>query len=113
MQRLLERAFGLYGQDALLSSGDTPKTVKAFFQGSNSKSWQNMERVHFPLGEIPRGQYLCFLQPGMAVAGDTLTLDGKAYRICRVEEMRAGNRSMYQWCLCAEKGGDDTWAMSE
>lgn len=108
MLQLLERAFGLYGREALLTSGGTQKRVKAFFQGSNSKSWQNMQRVYGPLGEIPRGQYLCFLQPGTAAEGDSLEMDGKAYRICRVEDMAA-----YQWCLCTEKGGEDTWALTE
>lgn len=113
MRRLLERVFRLYGKHAMLISGSEQKKVTVFFQGSNSKSWQNMERVYGPLGEIPRGQYLCFLQPGMAAVGDTLTLDGKAYRICRVEEMTAGTGAMYQWCLCAGKGGEDTWALTE
>ena len=108
MLQLLERAFGQYGREVLLISGGTQKLVKAFFQGSNSKSWQNMERVYGPLGEIPRGQYLCFLQPGTAAVGDGLVVDGKAYRICRVEDMVA-----YQWCLCTEKGGEDTWALTK
>ena len=113
MLQLLERAFGQYGREVLLISGGTQKLVKAFFQGSNSKSWQNMQRVYSPLGEIPRGQYLCLLQPGVATEGDTLMLDGKAHRICRVEEMTAGTNAMYQWCLCTGKGGADTWALTE
>ena len=113
MRQLLERVFGLYGQDALLTSSDTQNTVQVFFQGSNSKSWQNMERVIGPLGEIPRGQYLCFLQPGMASVGDTLSMETGDYRICRVEEMTVGTQVMYQWCLCMRKGGEDTWALTE
>lgn len=113
MRRLLERVFGLYGKNAVLISGSVQKQVKVFLQGSNSKSWQNMQRVYSPLGEIPRGQYLCLLQPGVATEGDTLMLDGKAHRICRVEEMTAGSNAMYQWCLCTGKGGADTWALTE
>lgn len=105
---LLEWIFRLYGKPGVLRAKGEQKQVRVFFQGSHSKSWQNMQRVYGPLGEIPRGQYLCYLLPGTAVEGDTLTLEGKAYRICRVEDM-----AVYQWCLCTRKGGEDTWALTE
>lgn len=113
MRRMLERTFARYGREVVLTSHGVQKTVKAFFQGSRSKSWQNMQRVYFPLGEIPRGQYLCYLLPGTAVAGDLLTVGGETYEVCRVEEMWALGQSMYQWCLCAGKGGEDTWGLPE
>ena len=113
MRRMLERTFARYGRDVVVTSHGVQKTVKAFFQGSRSKSWQNMQRVYFPLGEIPRGQYLCYLLPGSAVAGDCLCVDGVTYEIRRVEDMRALGQVMYQWCLCAGKGGEDTWGLTE
>lgn len=113
MKRILEGTFARYGRAAVLCSHGVEKTVKAFFHSSRSKSWQNMQRVYFPMGEIPRGQYLCYLLPGTAVAGDVLTLDGQSYEICRAEEMWALGKAMYQWCLCIEKGGEEPWGLPE
>ena len=113
MKRILEDVFARYGRDVALISHGVNKTVKAFLQSSRSKSWQNMQRVYFPLGEIPRGQYLCYLLPGTAVAGDLLTVDGQVYEVCRAEEMWALGKAMYQWCLCVGKGGTEVWDLPE
>lgn len=86
------------------------ETVSSFFYSVNSRSWQNMEQVFGPLGEIPRGQYICILPGAVSVtAGDVVTVRQKSYRIRRVEDMCAGDDVVYRWCLCVEKGGDDTW----
>ena len=113
MRQLLDRLFDLYGKTAILERAGVQKRVQVFFQGSNSKSWQNMERVYGPLGEIPRGQSLCFLRSGTAKVGDGLWLQGRAYRICRVEDMLLGEHVLYQWCLCAQKGRTDAWSLTE
>lgn len=69
--------------------------------------------MFLPLGEIPRGQYICVLPTGMAAVGDILRIGGKAYLICRVEEMAVRTGSVYQWALCEEKGREDTWGLTE
>lgn len=63
-----------------------------------------------PLGEIPRGQYICVLPVAVsAEAGDTVEVGQKSYQIRRAEDMRVGDGVMYHWCLCVQKGGDDQW----
>ena len=111
MRDLMDRLFSRYGTEAVLLRGEQRQEVKAFFHSVNSRSWQNMERMFFPLGEIHRGQYICVLPiSALAGAGDTLRIMGKFYKLRRVEEMFVGGQSVYRWCLCVEKGGDDDWA---
>lgn len=106
MQALFHRMFDRYGAEMTL--GD--ETVSGFFHSVNSRSWQNMERLCGPLGEIPRGQYIGVL-PASAVcaAGDTLLVGQQSYEIRRVEQMCLKGEPIYLWCLCVQKGGDDTW----
>lgn len=110
MQKMMDQIFARYGVDAVIGAAGEQQRVKVFFHSVNSRSWQNMERAFFPLGEIPRGQYICVLPICARVqAGDTLTVGGKVYQIRRVEEMATWRGPMYRWGLCVEKGGDDTW----
>lgn len=113
MREFLNRIFQHYGTRAILTADGAEKQIRVFFQGTNSKSWQNMEKHYCPLGQIPRGQYLCLLPAGTASEGNTLQVDGRDYRICRVEDMLLGPDALYQWGLCVEKGGEDTWALTE
>jgi len=113
MRHLMDRVFAHYGMHAVLESGGSKKTVRVFFHSVNSRSWQNMERMFLPLGEIPRGQYICVLPAGTAAVGDILHIGMKAYLICRAEEMALRAGSIYQWALCEEKGGQDTWGLTE
>ena len=111
MRELMDQMFRRYGTEAVLLRNDQQWTVRAFFHSVNSRSWQNMEWMFFPLGEIHRGQYICVLPvSALAVAGDTLRIKGKFYKLRRVEEMFVKGQSLYRWCLCVEKGGDDDWA---
>lgn len=107
MNRLLER----YGTRVILTTAAGEQQVSAIFYSVNSRSWQNMERMFSPLGEIPRGQYICMLPiAAQAAAGDTVTVGQRAFLLRRVEEMTAMGEGAYRWCLCVEKGGADTWA---
>ncbi len=113
MQALMDRIFDRYGDDAVLTSSEAVQDVKVFFHSVNSRSWQNMERMFFPLGEIHRGQYICVLPiSAVAEAGDTVAVHGKTYVLRRVEEMFAQGQAIYRWGLCVEKGGDDNWGIS-
>lgn len=106
MLKMFERLFWRYGTELRLKKS----FVKGFFFSVNSRSWQNMERIFGPLGEIPRGQYICVLPITASVtAGDHFSVGRKSYTIRRAEEVRAKGESIYYWCLCVEKGGEDTW----
>jgi hypothetical protein len=110
MRNLMDQLFRRYGTDAVILRGDDRQEVKAFFHSVNSRSWQNMERMFFPLGEIHRGQYICVLPiSAQAGAGDTLRINGCFFMLRRVEEMFVKGQSVYRWCLCVEKGRDDNW----
>ena len=99
-----------YGTDMILTGADTEKKVRGFFRAVNSKSWQSMESEATLLGEITRGQY-AYIGPadGGAKEGDTLSLGGRNYLLRRVELYYYGNRPLYQWGLCVEKGVNDIW----
>ena len=106
VQKLLKK----YGTDLILSGAMGEKTVRGFFRAVNSKSWQSMESEATLLGEITRGQY-AYIGPadGNAREGDTIRLGEKTYLLRRVEFYYYGNRPIYQWGLCVEKGVNDTW----
>lgn len=110
MRDLMDQVFARYGADAVITSEAGQQEVKVFFHSVNSRSWQNMERMFFPLGEIHRGQYICVLPiEAVTAAGDTVMVNGKSYKLRRVEEMFVKGESVYRWGLCVEKGGDDNW----
>ncbi len=114
MRLLMDQVFDRYGSNAVLTSQAGVKHLKVFFHSVNSRSWQNMERMFSPLGEIPRGQYICILPiAGGAKAGDQLEVMDKIYILRRVEEMFAQGQGIYCWSLCVEKGGENTWGISE
>ena len=89
---------------------DGKRKVRGFFQPVRSKSWQNMVSLDTPLGEVPRGQYVYIGPPDvMARDGDVLTVGSRDYVFRRVEPYFYGDRAVYLWGLCMEKGGNDTW----
>ena len=110
MRRLMEKALCRYGVDATVRTQAGEQKLRVFFHSVNSRSWQNMERSFFPLGEIPRGQYICVLPAGAAVeAGDTIRIMTGVYQVRRVEDMITRRGPIYRWSLCVEKGGVDEW----
>lgn len=110
MRKLLDRVFARYGTQAVLHTDSGEHGVQVFFESVNSKSWQNMEARHHVLGKLPRGQYICRFPAAAAVAaGDSLTVSGNDYLVCRVEDMLGPGGRAYRWALCTRKGGEDTW----
>lgn len=110
MRSLMDKVFARHGIDAKIQTEAGLCQSKVFFHSVNSRSWQNMERCFFPLGEIPRGQYICVFPVSVKVkAGDTVWVGSGAYQVRRVEEMLTKHGPVYRWGLCVEKGGDDTW----
>ena len=101
MDRILEN----FGQPVILYTQNDYFYIQAVFQSVNSRFWQNMEHVHTPLGRVPRGQYLCMLPAGTpAQVGDSLAVHGKEYDIRKLEDMYIGDKVIYTWGLCVEKG---------
>lgn len=114
MRKLMDGVFERYGMPATIHTAAGDQQLKVFFHSVNSSSWQNMERQFSPLGEVPRGQYICVL-PVHAVAEpeDTMTVGGRQYLFRRIEEMVMFTGAVYRWALCVEKGSEDTWGWSE
>ena len=110
MRKTVESIMARHGTDLTIVSGEESKTARGFFRAVNSKSWQSMESEASLLGEITRGQYVYMGPVGVAVQeGDTLVLGEKSYLFRRVEPYYYGNRAIYSWGLCVEKGVNDTW----
>ena len=110
MEKLFKRFFRRYGMVLQLHDGQQAQTVSGIFFSVNSRSWQNMERAFVALGEIPRGQYICILPAFLTVqAGYTVCVGDNTYEIRRAEPVWARNTTVYYWCLCVEKGGEDQW----
>lgn len=110
MQKLMKRALTRYGITARVETKTGEQTTKVFFRSVKSEAQQSTERVFSPLGEIPRGRYICILpaQPEPKVEG-TLTVHGKRYLLRQIEPVTVGEEMMCRWCLCVEKG-DDEWS---
>ena len=105
MQKWMDRFLQRFGQPAVLYTPSSHMSVRVIFQSVNSRSWQNMQHIHEPLGRVPRGQYLCMLPAGTpASEKDSLILQGKEYEIRKLENMYWGDQVVYLWSLCVEKG---------
>ena len=110
MRRMAEKILRQYGTDMTLYSGTKTQKVRCFFQPVNSTSWQSIENVASPLGEMSRGQYTYVGPADVEVKeGDTLELGEKKYLLRRVEPYYYRNQVVYLWGLCVEKGVNDTW----
>lgn len=110
MDGVIER----YGTPATIQTAAGQQQIKVFFHSVNSSAWQNMERQFSPLGEVPRGQYICVLPIHVAAEPeDTLIVSGRRYLLRRVEEMTMFTGAVYRWALCVEKGGEDAWGLTE
>lgn len=110
MRGMLEKIFRCYGTDLILSRGGESWEIRGFLQPDTSRARQNMYPEFTPTGMAAPGQYL-FLGPAEPEiqVGDTLTLGGKEYLLRRRETLWEQNTPLYQWGLCTERGGADTW----
>ena len=85
--------------------------MQAFLQPFTSKSWQNMKRQVSALGEIPAGEYVLICPVEAVAEGDTLRMDGKRYRVWRLDTLYYRDTAVYCWGLCKRAGEEDTWGM--
>lgn len=108
----IEKILKRYGTGMILKHGQREESFRGFLQPSRSKSLQNLGKEFSPLGRIPDGMYVLLAPEDMeAECGDTVVLADKSYELRRVEKVIYGNKNLYTWALCREKGGEDTWAM--
>ncbi len=110
MRKTIERIIEHYGSSVSAVSGTQSREFRAFLQPVTSKSWQNMEKVFGPLGEIPRGQYL-YLGPAQEdiLEAEFLRCQGREYLVRRADTLLFGDEALYVWGLCVKKGGADPW----
>lgn len=99
-----------HGRDMTLVSGEQTKAIRGFFHPVSASSWQSMVPKATVLGEVSQSQYT-YLGPvaAQAQAGDYLLLGQKRYLLVRVETYCCDNTLIYQWGLCVERSGENTW----
>ncbi len=107
MQKLMKQALARYGVSAQVETKTGEEMAKVFFRSVKSEAQQNAQRVFSPLGEVPRGRYICILpaQPEPKAEG-TLTVHGKQYLLRQIEPVTVAEEILCRWCLCVEKGSD-------
>ncbi len=111
MREIIEAIIASYGSTIIAVEGGSTRSFRAFLQLVTSKSWQNMERVFGPLGEIPRGQYLYLGPAGEDIRGaDYLQCNGTDYLVRRADLLTVADAPLYIWGLCVRKGADDPWS---
>lgn len=110
MQGLISRILQKYGVPAVLEHEGKSVELRIFFQPSMSKSWDSMDPIVTPLGQLPGGQYLYIGPAEQQISqGDRVSVGGNDYILRRVEVYLDHNGPIYRWGLCARKGGEDTW----
>lgn len=110
MQKIVDRILTQYGSFMRLGSGSQARPVYALFRSVHSAALRNLESAASALGEVPQGLYT-YIGPasGNAVEGELLVVGDKEYRFRKTETVCYCNQPVYQWGLCVEKGGEDTW----
>ena len=106
MRKTFEQLLERFGVEVQING----TASRAFLQFSNSKSWDSMNPIVTPLGQIPGGQYLYIGPVDVQIApGDELLLNGVYYTFRRCEVYEAPEGPLYRWALCALRGGDKKW----
>ena len=110
MRGIIETIIENYGSTVTAVQGETEQSFRAFLQPVTSKSWQNMEKVFGPLGQIPRGQYLYIGPAARDVSqADHILCGGTDYLVRRTEPVLVRDEVLFLWGLCVRKGADDPW----
>ncbi len=114
MGQVIEKILQKYGIPAILIHGGESIELRIFFQPSMSKSWQSMDPIVGPLGQLPGGQYLYIGPAGQELSqGDEVNVGGKGYILRRVELYLDHEGPAYWWGLGVRKGGEDTWGSQQ
>lgn len=113
MKRMIDKILRQYGTPARVHHGSEVVSLRIFFQPSMSKSWDSMNPIVTPLGQLPGGQYLYIGPAEQEVAqGDLIYVDGSGYVVRRAETYYYGNGPVYRWALCVRKGSDEKWNLN-
>lgn len=114
MKRMFSRVLKRYGVPAVLEHAGETIELRIFFQPSASKSWDSMNPIVTPLGQLPGGQYL-YIGPGdqPISQGDQLQVGEQEYVMRRVETYLDRQGPVYRWALCVRKGGEDRWGVTQ
>lgn len=108
----IDKILKKYGTGMKIKRGQQEESFRGFLQPSRSKSIQNLQKDFSPLGQIPNGMYVLLAPTCVdAKCGDTVLSGERSYELRRVERIMHGDKALYIWALCKEKGGEDTWAM--
>ena len=110
MKRMITRILKQYGVPAVLEHEGQSVSLRIFFQPSMSKSWDSMNPIVTPLGQLPGGQHLYIGPADQPISqGDQVDVGGESFIMRRVEIYLDQKGPVYRWALCARKGGDDQW----
>ncbi len=109
MQKFVESLFQKFGTPVQLHRGSQSWDTKVFFQADRSKSLRNLQAVFSPLGQVPRGQRICWFPASiLPVPGDTVVSDRERFCVCQAEPMLGlRGQLIYRWALCRKMGGED------
>lgn len=110
MRRMINKILKQYGTAAVLEHEGKQIRLRIFFQPSMSKSWDSMNPIVTPLGQLPGGQYLYIGPAEQPIRqGDLVMVDGNSFVIRRAETYLDRKGPVYQWALCVRKGSDEPW----
>lgn len=106
MRQMIDSLLEKFGMDAVVNGIHT----RIFLQFSNSKSWDSMNPILTPIGQIPGGQYLYIGPADVEIAvGHEVTVGDGAYIMRRCEVYQTQEGPIYRWALCALKGSGTKW----
>ena len=110
MRQMINKILKQYGTAAVLEHGGKHISLRIFFQPSMSKSWDSMNPIVTPLGQLPGGQYLYIGPAEQPISqGDLVLVEGGSYVVRRAETYLDRKGPVYQWALCVRKGRDEPW----
>lgn len=112
MKQVISRILEKYGVSAVLEHGGEAVQLRIFFQPSMSKSWDSMNPIVGPLGQLPGGQYLYIGPAEQEISqGDQVRVGDSDYIMRRTEVYLDRAGPVYRWALCVRKGGEDKWGV--
>lgn len=110
MRRMISKVLKQYGVAAVLQHDGQEISLRIFFQPSMSKSWDSMNPIVTPLGQLPGGQYLYIGPAEQPISqGDQVDVNGESFIMRRVETYLDHSGPIYRWALCARKGSGEEW----
>ena len=104
---MLGKIMDCYGSRIILSQDGSAEIVRGFLQPGGEKT---ATTSHSPVGDVPLGSFT-YIGMEQVHEGDTLTLNGEAYRVRQAAAVQGNDGPLYYWALCVRKGGADLWGL--